>query len=50
MKTFGANPHGAVLVGSVLSLLLLEACDGTNVFGPENQPEITNNTDRFQGR
>jgi hypothetical protein len=29
-------------------VLLLGACDGTNVIGPENQPEINNNTDNFQ--
>lgn len=48
MRTLRRSPFGAALVGAVFMVLFLGACDGTNVIGPDNQPEIINNTDTFQ--
>ncbi len=34
--------------GAALLAVAIAACDGGNVIGPDNQPEITNATDNFQ--
>lgn len=38
----------ARLSAGMIALLIVNACSGSNVLGPDNQPEVSNQTDTFE--